>query len=192
MRIFVGVLFTAIGCVGLVPSARRRSLLLALCSLAYLALGIGLLLRLYELDKALGVIPVLIGSLVLVEGIKARSAKTILAAVALAAAGTAILAGLLTAGTVFCAWMVVYGVWGLVRAIRAGATGGAFWYGGAAAMGIGNLLVLSTAHFAVGFVLSMAGFVAVLVGIALDGWRFAMPGEQQSPPDSGSTLTTEN
>ncbi len=192
MSAFVGVFFAAIGCVGLVQGARRRLLLFALCSLVYLILGVGLLQWRWELEKAMNVIPILIALPILEEGIRARSAKTILVAIAVAAAGVGLLAGLFTASTVVFGWMTVYGVWGLVRSIRARATGGMFWFGGVTAMGIITALPPADALLGIEFIAILAGFVAMMVGILLDGWRIPLPGEQQSPPAPDSTPTTDN
>jgi len=161
-RICFGVLFIAIGGIGVVLGIKRRAAHAALFSLAFVALGIGALLRLYPVDRALGAVYVLIGAQVLTEGIRARSAKNILIAIALAAAGVGVLARLFTIGAAFGVFMAVSGGWGLAQAVRMKAVGGMLVYGGIAAMGIGYVFW---------FIPLMAlGPLAVLVGLVPNRW----------------------
>lgn len=180
LRICVGAVFVATGMVGIGSGVRRRSLLTALFNGGYVAVGIGLLMGLYGLDAALGAVAVLIAAMMLVKNTRARSATATLAAIAVAVAGAGVLAGLLTVSEVGLAFMLVFATWGLIPAVRARAVGGMLFYGGTALMALGNMLVLST--FRVEFIIvSMAGFLAFIVGIFLDGWRFPMLQEQPSP-----------
>ena len=192
LRFCFGALLSVAGALSVVSSLRRRALLLVLYGLASVALGVGLLLRFYGLETAFGAIPVLVGTKLMVEGVRKRSTKTTLAAIAVAAAGAGVLAGLLTANEVVLALVLVFGGWGLFQAVRARAAGGMLFYGGMAAILLSTTLVPSDAPFGVEFVISMAGFLAFIVGILLDGWRFPMLGGQQSPTESDSTLTTEH
>ena len=191
VRICVGAFCAVAGGIGLVSGIWKRALLLALFSLAYAVLGIVLMLRLYEPDRVMGAIPVLIGVTVLVDGVKARSSKGIFAAIALVAAGAGVLAGLIPFGAMFGGFMAVFGGWGLARAIRTRAAGGISYYGGATAMGTGFLLLSTTRLFTLPFVLTSVGSAAAVIAIARYGWRIPWSGQQPSPSPA-TDLNTEN
>ena len=137
-QMWFGVFFIAGGSVILVLDVmKRRAIYAILLSLFFVALGVGLLLKLYTLDPALGVMVVLSGGQSLVDGIKRRSAKTIVGGIACAAAGAGILAQLYAPTSVIGVYLAADGCWSLPQAIRARSKADILYYSGMAAMGIG-------------------------------------------------------
>ena len=173
-----GVLFIAGGSVILVLDVMKRHGIYAiLLSLFFVALGVGLLLKLYTLDPALGVMVVLIGGQSLVDGIKRRSAKTIVGGIVWAAAGAGALAQLYAAASVMGVYLAAYGCWSLPQAIRARSAAGILSYSGAAAMGIGFVgLPYNTESW---FLLVFLGSLAIVAGFWI-------------APSADRQLTTDN
>ena len=184
-RMWFGVFFIAIGIIGLVfYVVKRRGAHAVLLSLAFVALGCAVLLKLFSLDSAFGAMVVLIGVRLLVDRIRTRSTKTIVVAVVCVVAGASVLARLLTYDNVFKVLVVAYVVWALVQGIRARAVGAILLYGGFAAIGLVSLSVIPTGLDTVEFVICMVAFLAFLAGIALDGWRIPPPANSQPPTDN--------
>ena len=167
-QLWVGLLLTAIGLVGVVYDvAKRRGAYSVLLSVVFAALGVCLALKLYSLNTGLAALALVIGARVLVDGIKTRSLKTILVAALWAAGGVGALAGLYPATHLFLVAIAALGCSDLIKAVNAKEASRAVTSIGLILIGVGLFAAEYTSTLrpliGIGAVAFLGGYVCLLL-----------------------------
>jgi hypothetical protein len=179
---FFGIVFAAIGVMGVVLGVKRRDVFFALLGLVCVAFGLWAVMGVYTRNTFMSALVLLLGMQNLAFGIKGRSRLTVLAAIAVIAGGAGGLAHLYSWETLWGALIAAWGVWGLLHVRGPKKLGAILYRGGFGAIGIGFLTSFDLLLF--------LGSIAGVVGVFMDGFRLPSSGDQQTPEaDTGNQQT---